>query len=72
MFGNYVIQKLIEFGTFEQKRIICEQLVGKVVSMSLQVYGCRVVQKALECASEEQKDLLIKEIKGNILTLVED
>jgi pumilio RNA-binding family len=48
VFGNYVIQKFFEYGTTEQKRILGEKLVGHVLELSLQMYGCRVIQKVLK------------------------
>ena len=48
VFGNYVIQKFLEFGTAEQKTQIVMNIKSHVLQLSLQMYGCRVIQKALE------------------------
>lgn len=45
VFGNYVLQKFFEHGNQSQKTILAKQMEGHVVSLSLQMYGCRVVQK---------------------------
>lgn len=45
VFGNYVLQKFFEHGNQAQKTILAKQMEGHVVSLSLQMYGCRVVQK---------------------------
>ena len=45
VFGNYVIQKLLEHTTPAQKAMIGNTLEGHVLPLSLQMYGCRVVQK---------------------------
>lgn len=45
VFGNYVIQKFFEHGSFEQKHALAENMKGKILALSLQMYGCRVVQK---------------------------
>jgi len=45
VFGNYVIQKFFEHGNQIQKQILAKQMEGHVLSLSLQMYGCRVVQK---------------------------
>jgi mRNA-binding protein PUF3 len=45
VFGNYVIQKLFEFGSDEQKAALVSKMEGHVLNLSLQMYGCRVVQK---------------------------
>ena len=45
VFGNYVIQKLFEYGTQIQKTALANTMDGHVLQLSLQMYGCRVVQK---------------------------
>lgn len=55
VFGNYVVQKLFEYGTREQISALAAQLDGNVLSLSLQMYGCRVVQKTLESVSDEEQ-----------------
>ncbi len=55
MFGNYVVQKYLEFGTPEQRFAIVEKLQGKILSLTLHMYGCRVVQKALETLPPSQQ-----------------
>ena len=45
VFGNYVVQKLFEHGSQAQKAILAKQMEGHILSLSLQMYGCRVVQK---------------------------
>ena len=47
-FGNYVIQKLLEFGTFEQRSGVAELMRRNVVALSYDMYGCRVVQTAVQ------------------------
>lgn len=39
VFGNYVIQKLFEFGNEDMKRELKETLKGNVLLLSLQMYG---------------------------------
>ena len=48
MFGNYVIQKILQLGTLHQKLRIYELMKGKVFALSQHMYSCRIVQKALE------------------------
>lgn len=48
MFGNYVIQKVLELGTIGQKLKIYEIMKGKIFNLSQHTYSCRVIQKALE------------------------
>ncbi|KAM0044923.1 putative armadillo-like helical, pumilio domain-containing protein [Helianthus debilis subsp. tardiflorus] len=46
VFGEYVLQKFFEHGSATQIRELAEQLTGHVLTLSLQMYGCRVIQKA--------------------------
>ncbi|CAA3009812.1 pumilio homolog 2-like isoform X1 [Olea europaea subsp. europaea] len=43
--GNYVNQKFFEHGMASQRRELASELFGHVLTLSLQMYGCRVVQK---------------------------
>lgn len=51
VFGNYVIQKFFEHGNQLQKSILAKQMEGHVLTLSLQMYGCRVVQKVTRLLS---------------------
>ncbi|KAJ7304219.1 hypothetical protein JRQ81_011754 [Phrynocephalus forsythii] len=64
VFGNYVIQKF-----FEVKRIR-----GHVLSLALQMYGCRVIQKALEFIPPDQQVIneMVRELDGHVLKCVKD
>jgi Pumilio-family RNA binding repeat len=39
VFGNYVVQKLLEFGTMQMKSDIRDTLQGEMLQLSLQMYG---------------------------------
>lgn len=43
VFGNYVVQKLFEYGTDEHRSTLAEQLLGNVLKLTKSMYGCRVV-----------------------------
>lgn len=45
VFGNYVMQKLFEYGDQVQKKVLANAMKSKVVDLSMQPYACRVVQK---------------------------
>jgi mRNA-binding protein PUF3 len=49
VFGNYVIQKMFEHGNQSQKKILANQMKGHIMTLSMQMYGCRVVQKVMCC-----------------------
>ena len=42
VFGNYVIQKMLELGDQRQKASLAKRMEGHVVALSMQMYGCRV------------------------------
>ena len=69
VFGNYVIQKFFEFGTPEQKRHLISKIKGNVLSLALQMYGCRVIQKALEAIDGDEQMELLKEMEGKVKVL---
>ncbi|KAI0703607.1 armadillo-type protein [Cytidiella melzeri] len=72
VFGNYVIQKFLEYGSEMQKAVLVSSMSGHVLPLALQMYGCRVVQKAIENLTSEQHSLLIKELEENVLHCVKD
>ncbi|KAL4253133.1 hypothetical protein ABKN59_004100 [Abortiporus biennis] len=72
VFGNYVIQKLFEYGTPAQKSQLAGTMKGHILALSLQMYGCRVVQKAVEFVTPEQQSAFVKELDGNVLQCVKD
>ncbi|XP_078187135.1 pumilio homolog 1 isoform X39 [Callithrix jacchus] len=74
VFGNYVIQKFFEFGSLEQKLALAERIRGHVLSLALQMYGCRVIQKALEFIPSDQQVIneMVRELDGHVLKCVKD
>jgi len=48
VFGNYIVQSLIQYGTEEMIAAICDQILGKMVHLTRNKYGCRVIQKAFD------------------------
>ena len=66
VFGNYVIQKFVEFGSEEHQRKILMVVLPNVETLSVQMYGCRVIQKLLDTLSMEQKKIIFRvRIKEN-------
>jgi len=64
VFGNYVLQKLFEFGNPEQCESLARLLTNQCVQLSMQMYGCRVVQKALEYVGTERLIALVSEFEN--------
>ncbi|GMF10158.1 unnamed protein product [Phytophthora lilii] len=72
VFGNYVIQKFLEYGSLEQQQLLVELMTSNMISLALQVYGCRVIQRALEVTQVEEQLALIRQLKGHVMKCVTD
>ncbi len=72
IFGNYVVQKLFDFGTPEMVEKVKQTIVGDMLNLSNQIYGCRVVQKALEIVNDNALLDLLSEIHGYVLSCIHD
>ncbi|KAK4106072.1 ARM repeat-containing protein [Parathielavia hyrcaniae] len=72
VFGNYVMQKLFEYGDQVQKKVLANAMKGKVADLSMQPYSCRVVQKALQHILVEQQTELVKELESDLITISKD
>lgn len=42
VFGNYVIQKMFQYGDEQQVSALAVEMGGHVLQLSMQMYGCRV------------------------------
>eukprot|EP01002_Notosolenus_urceolatus_P014540 NODE_613_length_1912_cov_46.159957_g491_i0.p1 GENE.NODE_613_length_1912_cov_46.159957_g491_i0~~NODE_613_length_1912_cov_46.159957_g491_i0.p1 ORF type:complete len:592 (+),score=164.16 NODE_613_length_1912_cov_46.159957_g491_i0:29-1777(+) len=72
LFGNYVVQKLLQHGTQEQTSGLIQAMKGHVLDLTLQTYGCRVVQRALEVATNNEMAMISRELEGNLIKCVEN
>eukprot|EP01060_Flectonema_neradi_P039908 TRINITY_DN8950_c1_g3_i1.p1 TRINITY_DN8950_c1_g3~~TRINITY_DN8950_c1_g3_i1.p1 ORF type:complete len:708 (+),score=130.90 TRINITY_DN8950_c1_g3_i1:51-2174(+) len=72
VFGNYVVQKLLELGSEAQIEQMSEAFRGHILELSLQTYGCRVIQKALDVMPPHYKDMVTTELQGNVPKCVQD
>jgi hypothetical protein len=70
VFGNYVLQKLFEYGTPDQCETLASLLKGQAVQLSMQMYGCRVVQKALEYVARDRLVELVAEFDNPQVSFV--
>ncbi|XP_043718827.1 uncharacterized protein LOC122666816 [Telopea speciosissima] len=75
-FGNYLIQKLLDVCTEEQRTDILfmvTQEPGKLVKISLNTHGTRVVQKLIETLKTKQQILMvILALEPGFLDLIND
>jgi Pumilio-family RNA binding repeat len=51
---------------------VCGAMRGEVLTLSLQMYGCRVVQKALEVCKGEELVEIVAALEGAALKCVKD
>ncbi|KAM0829720.1 hypothetical protein ACQ4PT_066706 [Festuca glaucescens] len=68
VFGNYVVQKFFEHGNTTQIKELSDQLIGRVLALSLQMYGCR----AIEVVDLAQQTKMVAELDGHIMRCVRD
>ncbi|KAJ3127503.1 hypothetical protein HK098_006281 [Nowakowskiella sp. JEL0407] len=61
-FGNFLMQRCLEFGSPNQVRSIGLAMRGNMYTLSCDRFGCHVVQKALDAIDEELKAALISEL----------
>lgn len=72
VYGNFILQKLLEFGTDDIKERIGKRLHSDSISLSTRVYGCRVIQKAFDELEKRDVAILISTLKGNVLFCIHD
>jgi pumilio RNA-binding family len=61
-YGNFVIQKLFDIGTSDQRKALADELEGEVVNLSMDQHGCRVIQKALQLLPRDSQTKLAGEL----------
>ncbi|KAM0346468.1 hypothetical protein ACHAPU_005533 [Fusarium lateritium] len=66
VYGNYVMQKLMEHGSQAQKARLFEKMKGNIYDLSLNMYGCRVVQRVVELFLVQQIIELLDELKPRL------
>ncbi|KAI3397670.1 hypothetical protein diail_10439 [Diaporthe ilicicola] len=71
VFGNYIVQKLFEYGTLVQKKLLAAKMQGNVVDLSMNIYGCRCVQEALIYVLVDQQVEIAKELEPDIIRLMQ-
>lgn len=72
-FGNYLIQKLMDFATDEQRLKILHKVAHDLVAISLNIHGTRVVQKMLEVmTTDAEKQLVVRATRTSVVTLTKD
>ncbi|KUI54371.1 hypothetical protein VP1G_01730 [Cytospora mali] len=71
VFGNYIVQKLFEYGTLVQKKLLAAKMKGHVAELAMNIYGCRCVQEALQYVLVEQQVEIAMELEPEIIRLMQ-
>ena len=72
VFGNYIIQKLLEFESPSIESTLMKIVCGRAVELSTHSFACRVVQKLLLHSCKESVAKLIEEITPHLVDLITD
>lgn len=72
-FGNYLIQKLFENVSTDQRIILVKNASPEFIRIALDPHGTRALQKLIECIStEEESQLIIDSLSPRIVSLSRD
>jgi pumilio RNA-binding family len=71
-FANYVVQKVVENCSADQRSHMFRQLKGEIFNMSIHTYGCRVIQKLIEESQTFEQVAVARELRGHVIQCVED
>lgn len=72
-FGNYLIQKLFENVSTDQRIILVKNASSDFIRIALDPHGTRALQKLVECIStEEESKLIIESLSPHIVSLSRD
>ena len=72
-FGNYLVQKLLQYGVTEQRTKLIAIAAEELLAIALNVHGTRVVQKMVETAdTAEQVSAISAAIRCNCMELIRD
>lgn len=65
-FGNFVVQKLFDVGTIDQRRALTQALEGRIFGLCKDPHGCRVIQKALLLTPKDTQSMIACELRKNV------
>lgn len=72
-FGNYLIQKLLERVTDDQRVELAKIAAPKMVEISKDPHGTRALQKLIECIStKEEAEIVVKSLQPDTVLLSKD
>eukprot|EP00927_Polykrikos_kofoidii_P015179 TRINITY_DN16733_c1_g1_i1.p1 TRINITY_DN16733_c1_g1~~TRINITY_DN16733_c1_g1_i1.p1 ORF type:complete len:585 (+),score=124.23 TRINITY_DN16733_c1_g1_i1:154-1908(+) len=71
VFGHFVVQKLFEVCTPEQRRRLMLEMQHDVIKYSNEQFGCRVIQTAIQHVSKESQLAIVEELQANVVSCIE-
>lgn len=72
-FGNYLIQKLLENVSTDQRLVMVKNAAPDFIKIALDPHGTRALQKLVECiSSAEETQLIVDNLSPHIVTLSRD
>ncbi|GMM32853.1 Mpt5 protein [Saccharomycopsis crataegensis] len=72
-FGNYLIQKIFEYLSEEQRTELIKLCSGRFDEISLNQHGTRALQKMIEyITTQEQTDLIVNNLSNHVVRLIKD
>ncbi|CAG8590302.1 540_t:CDS:2 [Acaulospora colombiana] len=74
VFGNYVIQKMLEYGSALHRTMLCGVMEGNILHLSLDMDDPLTIiyLQAIECITLQQQSNIVAELNGHILQCVKD
>jgi hypothetical protein len=72
VFGNYVVQKMLDVATPEQLSKMAQKFRGHVLELTLHTFGCRVVQRAIQVFNKEGFKVILDELRNHVAHCVQD
>lgn len=65
-FGNFLLQRCLEYGSEAQVDEIAQVMIHRVYTLATNQFGCHVVQKILDCVNWSDKKIIINEMCAHI------
>ena len=72
VFGNYVIQHLLEIVSPDNRKKMILELYNKIKELTLHMYGCRVIQKAIDVGDIDDIREHLNELIDELIKCVQD
>lgn len=68
--GNFVIQKIFDVGSVEQKMALADALGIDLLKLAQDTHGCRVVQKAIQCVPRGSQLMLAEKLRDSVIDCI--